>query len=101
MQTTSHIVAAEANSWIWLLGHLSAYTNNFFHFISPHNLLQAERIDKAVADELTRRLDLAEKALAAKQFQIDEMKQTIAKQEEELETMAVLRAQVHAAVNMV
>ncbi|XP_062990339.1 optineurin isoform X3 [Elgaria multicarinata webbii] len=55
---------------------------------------EAERVDKAVAEELIHKLDLAEKALAAKQFQIDEMKQTIAKQEEELETVAVLQAQM-------
>ncbi|XP_061438242.1 optineurin isoform X2 [Rhineura floridana] len=55
---------------------------------------EAEVVDKATAEELAHRLDLAEKALAAKQFQIDEMKQTIAKQEEELETMAILRAQM-------
>ncbi|XP_066489618.1 optineurin isoform X2 [Tiliqua scincoides] len=55
---------------------------------------EAERVDKAVAEELTRRLGLAEKALADKQFQIDEMKQTIAKQEEELETVTVLQAQM-------
>ncbi|XP_015272719.1 PREDICTED: optineurin [Gekko japonicus] len=55
---------------------------------------EAERVDKAVAEELTHRLELAEKALATKQLQIDEMKQAIAKQEEELETVAVLRAQM-------
>ncbi|XP_042323056.1 optineurin-like isoform X2 [Sceloporus undulatus] len=55
---------------------------------------EAEKVDKAMAEELIHKLDLAEKALAAKQFQIDEMKQTIAKQEEELETVAVLRAQM-------
>lgn len=51
-------------------------------------------MDKAEAEELSRRLALAEQALAAKQFQMDGMKQTIAKQEEELETVTVLRAQV-------
>nr|XP_056702850.1 optineurin [Euleptes europaea] len=55
---------------------------------------EAERVDKAVAEELTQKLELAEKALAAKQLQIDQMKQTVAKQEEELETVAVLRAQM-------
>uniref|UniRef100_A0A8D0C0P7 Optineurin n=1 Tax=Salvator merianae TaxID=96440 RepID=A0A8D0C0P7_SALMN len=55
---------------------------------------EANRVDKAMAEELAHKLDLAEKALAGKQFQIDEMKQTIAKQEEELETVAVLRAQM-------
>ncbi|KAJ7329526.1 hypothetical protein JRQ81_015700 [Phrynocephalus forsythii] len=55
---------------------------------------EAGKVDKAVAEELIHKLDLAEKALAAKQLQIDDMKQLIAKQEEELETVAVLRAQV-------
>nr|XP_060634216.1 optineurin-like isoform X1 [Anolis sagrei ordinatus] len=55
---------------------------------------EAESVDKTVADELIHKLDLAEKALAAKQTQIDEMKQTIAKQEEEIETVGVLRAQM-------
>lgn len=44
--------------------------------------------------ELNEKFELAEKALASKQLQMDEMKQTIAKQEEDLETMTVLRAQV-------
>ena len=44
--------------------------------------------------ELSEKLELAEQALASKQLQMDEMKQTLAKQEEDLETMAVLRAQV-------
>ncbi|XP_054844426.1 optineurin isoform X2 [Eublepharis macularius] len=55
---------------------------------------EAEKVDKAVAEQLTQKLDQAEKALAAKQLQIDEMKQVIAKQEEELETVGVLRAQM-------
>ncbi|KAL1773964.1 optineurin isoform X1 [Sigmodon hispidus] len=44
--------------------------------------------------ELHEKLELAERALASKQLQMDEMKQTIAKQEEDLEIMAVLRAQL-------
>ncbi|XP_034983549.1 optineurin [Zootoca vivipara] len=55
---------------------------------------EAERVNKATAEELIHRLAMAEEALAAKQFQIDEMKQTIARQEEELETVAILRAQM-------
>ncbi|XP_029142145.1 optineurin [Protobothrops mucrosquamatus] len=55
---------------------------------------EAQRIDQATLDELIHKLDLAEKALAAKQLQIDKMKQTLTKQEEELETVAVLRAQM-------
>lgn len=45
-------------------------------------------------EQLNKKVELAEQALAAKQLQIDEMKQLITKQEEDLETMAVLRAQV-------
>ncbi|XP_070611128.1 optineurin isoform X2 [Erythrolamprus reginae] len=55
---------------------------------------EAQRADQATFDELIHKLDLAEKALAAKQLQIDKMKQTLMKQEEELETVAVLRAQM-------
>ncbi|XP_058046862.1 optineurin isoform X1 [Ahaetulla prasina] len=55
---------------------------------------EGQRANQATLDELTHKLDLAEKALAAKQLQIDKMKQTLVKQEEELETVAVLRAQV-------
>lgn len=51
-------------------------------------------MDKAVVEELNAKVLLAEQALAAKQLQMDEMKQIITKQEEDLETMAVLRAQV-------
>ncbi|XP_030423461.1 optineurin isoform X1 [Gopherus evgoodei] len=52
------------------------------------------RVDKAVVEDLNKKLELVERALATKQLQMDEMKQTIAKQEEDLETMAVLRAQM-------
>ncbi|XP_028620724.1 optineurin isoform X1 [Grammomys surdaster] len=55
---------------------------------------QAEKVDKMLLQELSEKLELAERALASKQLQMDEMKQTIAKQEEDLETMAVLRAQM-------
>nr|XP_048692535.1 optineurin isoform X4 [Caretta caretta] len=55
---------------------------------------ELERVDKAVVEDLNKKLELAERALATKQLQMDEMKQIIAKQEEDLETMAVLRAQM-------
>ncbi|XP_067393400.1 optineurin isoform X3 [Emydura macquarii macquarii] len=55
---------------------------------------ESERVDKVVVEELNKKLELAETALATKQQQMDEMKQTIAKQEEDLETMTVLRAQM-------
>ncbi|XP_063637470.1 optineurin isoform X10 [Pan troglodytes] len=54
----------------------------------------SEKVDRAVLKELSEKLELAEKALASKQLQMDEMKQTIAKQEEDLETMTILRAQM-------
>lgn len=58
-------------------------------------------MDKVVVEQLNAKVELAEQALAAKQLQIDEMKQMIAKQEEDLETMAVLRAQVSALQNLI
>lgn len=66
------------------------------HLINHSSSLQLDRVDKVVVEQLNAKVELAEQALAAKQLQIDEMKQMIAKQEEDLETMAVLRAQVSA-----
>ncbi|NWV37901.1 OPTN protein, partial [Grantiella picta] len=62
--------------------------------IDEMKLKELDRVDKAVVEQLTKKVELAEQALAAKQLQIDEMKQIIAKQEEDLETMSVLRAQM-------
>ncbi|KFV41808.1 Optineurin [Tyto alba] len=62
--------------------------------IDEMKLKELDRVDKAVVEQLNAKVELAEQALAAKQLQIDEMKQIIAKQEEDLETMAVLRAQM-------
>ncbi|NXT78233.1 OPTN protein, partial [Zapornia atra] len=62
--------------------------------ISEMKLKELDRADKVVVEQLNEKVELAEQALAAKQLQIDEMKQIIAKQEEDLETMAVLRAQM-------
>ncbi|NXN91119.1 OPTN protein, partial [Rhinopomastus cyanomelas] len=62
--------------------------------IDEMKLKELDRVDKVVVDQLNAKVDLAEQALAAKQLQIDEMKQIITKQEEDLETMAVLRAQM-------
>ncbi|XP_045141515.1 optineurin [Echinops telfairi] len=62
--------------------------------IEELKMKESEKVDKAVLQELKEKLGLAEKALASKQLQMDEMKQTIAKQEEDLETMTVLRAQM-------
>ncbi|XP_029870568.1 optineurin isoform X2 [Aquila chrysaetos chrysaetos] len=62
--------------------------------IDEMKLKELDRVDKVVVEQLNAKVELAEQALAAKQLQIDEMKQVIAKQEEDLETMAVLRAQM-------
>ncbi|KAM6383570.1 optineurin isoform 2-T2 [Alca torda] len=62
--------------------------------IDEMKLKELERVDKVVVEQLNAKVELAEQALAAKQLQIDEMKQIIAKQEEDLETMTVLRAQM-------
>ncbi|XP_025889083.1 optineurin isoform X1 [Nothoprocta perdicaria] len=62
--------------------------------IDDLKLKELDQVDKAAFEELSAKVELAEQALAAKQLKIDEMKQVIAKQEEDLETMAVLRAQM-------
>ncbi|XP_064905351.1 optineurin isoform X1 [Columba livia] len=62
--------------------------------INEMKLKELDKVDKAVMEQLNAKVELAEQALAAKQLQIDEMKQLIVKQEEDLETMAVLRAQM-------
>ncbi|KFV53829.1 Optineurin, partial [Gavia stellata] len=62
--------------------------------IDEMKLKELDRVDKVVVEQLNTKVELAEQALAAKQLQIDEMKQIIAKQEEDLETMSVLRAQM-------
>ncbi|NWX01247.1 OPTN protein, partial [Caloenas nicobarica] len=62
--------------------------------INEMKLKELDKVDKAVVEQLNAKVELAEQALAAKQLQIDEMKQLIVKQEEDLETMAVLRAQM-------
>ncbi|XP_068258549.1 optineurin isoform X3 [Nyctibius grandis] len=62
--------------------------------INEMKLKELDRVDKVVVEQLNAKVELAEQALAAKQLKIDEMKQIIAKQEEDLETMAVLRAQM-------
>ncbi|KAM6302539.1 optineurin isoform 2-T2 [Podargus strigoides] len=62
--------------------------------VDEMKLKELDKVDKVVVEQLNAKVELAEQALAAKQLQIDEMKQIIAKQEEDLETMAVLRAQM-------
>ncbi|XP_038597246.1 optineurin isoform X3 [Tachyglossus aculeatus] len=68
--------------------------NNSLKAIEELKSKESEKVDQAVVRELQEKLDLAEQALASKQLQMDEMKQTIARQEEDLDTMAVLRAQM-------
>ncbi|XP_026638798.1 optineurin isoform X2 [Microtus ochrogaster] len=68
--------------------------NNALKTIEELTRKQAEKVDKMMLQELHEKLELAERALASKQLQMDKMKQTIAKQEEDLETMAVLRTQM-------
>lgn len=68
--------------------------NNALKTIEELKRKESEKVDKVVLQELHEKLELAEKALASKQLQMDEMKQTIAKQEEDLETMTILRAQM-------
>ncbi|XP_060048152.1 optineurin isoform X1 [Erinaceus europaeus] len=68
--------------------------NNTLKTMEELKRKELEKVDKTVLQELRGKLELAEKALAAKQLQMDEMKQTIARQEEGLETMEVLRAQM-------
>ncbi|CAO2594998.1 Optn [Lemmus lemmus] len=68
--------------------------NNALKTIEELTKKQAEKVDRMLLQELNEKLELAERALASKQLQMDEMKQTIAKHEEDLETMAVLRAQM-------
>ncbi|XP_047596947.1 optineurin isoform X2 [Lutra lutra] len=68
--------------------------NNSLKTLEELKRKESEKVDKVVLQELSEKLEVAEKALASKQLQMDEMKQTIAKQEEDLETMTVLRAQM-------
>ncbi|XP_037245099.1 optineurin isoform X1 [Falco rusticolus] len=62
--------------------------------IDEMKIKELDRVDRVVVEQMNAKVELAEQALAAKQLQIDEMKQIITKQEEDLETMAVLRAQM-------
>uniref|UniRef100_A0A8D0D5H4 Optineurin n=1 Tax=Sander lucioperca TaxID=283035 RepID=A0A8D0D5H4_SANLU len=71
-----------------------AYTKLF----EDYNELKEEKkkrelVQKEVVDQLQERLTAAEEALAAKQNQIDHMKQEIYKKEEELQTISVFQAQ--------
>ncbi|KAI5938925.1 Optineurin [Manis javanica] len=52
--------------------------NNSLKTIEELKRKESEKVDKVVLQELHEKLDLAEKALASKQLQMDEMKQTFA-----------------------
>lgn len=54
---------------------------------------ESQLVQKEVVDELQHRLTAAEEALAAKQEQIDAMKQEIYQKEKDLETISVFQAQ--------
>ncbi|XP_064417329.1 optineurin isoform X2 [Latimeria chalumnae] len=71
----------------------SDYTENMKE-IEALKRKESELVDKAVVHDLSAKLELAEKALVTKQQRIDEMKQTVAKQEEEMETVGLLKAQI-------
>lgn len=62
-------------------------------------VLQSQMVQKELVDELQERLTAAEKALAAKQDKIDQMKQEIFQKEKELETISVFQAQVSGRIN--
>ncbi len=57
-------------------------------------VLQSLLMQKEVVDRLQERLTAAEEALAAKQDQIDHMRQQMFQKEKELETISVFQAQV-------
>ncbi|XP_063304287.1 optineurin isoform X2 [Pelobates fuscus] len=56
--------------------------------------IESESVSKVQYDDLVQKLDACEKALAKKQFQIDELNKTIDKHKEDVETIELLRAQV-------
>ncbi|KAG8440015.1 hypothetical protein GDO86_005981 [Hymenochirus boettgeri] len=55
---------------------------------------ECEKVSKEEFKELLQKLDACEKALAKKQFEIDEMKETVTKHKEDMETIELLRAQI-------
>ncbi|KAJ1164582.1 hypothetical protein NDU88_005018 [Pleurodeles waltl] len=67
---------------------------NALKTIEDLKIRESEKVPKEVINDLNEQLNSAEKALSAKQLQIDEMKQTLYKQEETLDTMSLLRAQL-------
>ncbi|KAM4746940.1 optineurin isoform 2-T2 [Rhinophrynus dorsalis] len=55
---------------------------------------ESESVPKEQFQELLQKLNACEKALAKKQFEIDEMRGTMEKHQEEMETIGLLRAQI-------
>ncbi|KFV96597.1 Optineurin [Fulmarus glacialis] len=93
-QAKTHEEKARFNSMQDAYSKLLPELTEAMKTINEMKLKELDRVDKVVVEQLNAKVELAEQALAAKQLQIDEMKQIIAKQEEDLETMAVLRAQM-------
>eukprot|EP00079_Xenopus_tropicalis_P034056 XP_017947827.1 PREDICTED: optineurin isoform X5 [Xenopus tropicalis] len=54
---------------------------------------ESEKVSKVEFNDLVEKLDACEKALAKKQFEIDEIRQMDAKHKEDIETIGLLRAQ--------
>ncbi|XP_032956430.1 optineurin isoform X2 [Rhinolophus ferrumequinum] len=96
LQLTHNKLLQEYNNALKIVEELKrkeAYLGDIRGSVPDHRN-KSEKVDKVMVQELKEKLELAEKALASKQLQMDEMKQTIAMQEEDLETMTVLRAQM-------
>ncbi|XP_017947826.1 optineurin isoform X2 [Xenopus tropicalis] len=55
---------------------------------------ESEKVSKVEFNDLVEKLDACEKALAKKQFEIDEIRQMDAKHKEDIETIGLLRAQI-------
>ncbi|KAM9313244.1 optineurin [Gastrophryne carolinensis] len=55
---------------------------------------ETEKVPKVQLTQLLQKLDACEQALAKKQLEIDEMKVVAAKHEEDVETIALLKAQI-------
>ncbi|XP_051787274.1 optineurin isoform X3 [Erpetoichthys calabaricus] len=70
-----------------------AYKKLFEDYNENKKMVEGMKARQEEENELVARICNAEEALAAKQLKIDEMKQHIFKQEQELETVSVFKAQ--------
>ncbi|XP_039617217.1 optineurin isoform X2 [Polypterus senegalus] len=70
-----------------------AYKKLFEDYNESKKMVEGMKARQEEGNELFARLHNAEEALAAKQLKIDEMQQHIFKQEQELETVSVFKAQ--------